>query len=420
VNRPGGRIGIIADDLTGGAAIGAEAARLGILVDVVRIGQPVPPKRSVVIETGSRYIQSQLAAERVKEAARLLSRSGVSVLMKKIDSTLKGNVGTELSAFAQSCPGRLLVAPSCPEMGLTLQDGRQHTPQGPGVSVLDLLSTSINGPLAALNLNTVREGSAAVANWLRQNPHGTVLADAETDADLAAIAAGAAEAKIVAFAGTYGLGAALAGTFLTGGTASPFVPPVLDGMIVVAGSASATTARQISHLVAAGAEEIVIDMERILTGGAEEEAQRGAARIFSSDAKLLVVHTAAERTGKDVADHCGRLEWNERDLANLLAIPFAGALQATSGFAAYFIGGETTGAVFDRLGIDSLIVHGECSPAVPFAKSRTSSEWPLILTKPGAFGTENTLTETAEMLLEQGRGLTRPTAEDNRYPSIHR
>jgi D-threonate/D-erythronate kinase len=418
VNSPGGRLGIVADDLTGGAAIGAEAARLGNPVDVVRIGQPVPPKRSVVIETGSRYIQSQLAAERVVEAARLLLRSGVSVLMKKIDSTLKGNVAAELSAFADSCPGRLLVAPSCPEMGLTVRDGRQHTPRGPGVSVLDLLSTSINGPLAALNLNTVREGSAAVANWLRQNPHGTVLADAETDADLAAIALGAAEAKIVSFAGTYGLGAALAGTFLPSGTAPRFTPPALDGMIVVAGSASATTASQISHLVAAGAEEIVLDMERILTGGAEEEARRAASQILSSAAKLLVVHTAAERTGKDVADHCRRLGWNERDLANLLAIPFASALHAAPGYAAYFIGGETTGAVFEKLGLDSLVIHGECSAAVPFAVSTAPSGWPLILTKPGAFGSENTLTETAGTLLRHDSGATPVGAADNRHPSI--
>lgn len=250
--------------------------------------------------------------------------------------------------------------------------------------------------------------------WLQKNPEGTVVADAVTDADLAAVVAGAAEAGIVSFGGTYGLGAALASTFLARETGTRFEPPVVEGMIVVAGSASATTAAQIAHLVAAGAEEMVLDVERMLTCGAEEEAQRVAAYIGSSSAKLLVVHTAAESTGTRVADSCRRRGWNERDLADILATPFARAMQAAPGYAAYLIGGETTGAVFERLGLGSLIIQGECSPAVPYAVSRTASKWPLILTKPGAFGTENTLTETAELLLKHSGEPTRRAPEDSR------
>ncbi|MUU69708.1 four-carbon acid sugar kinase family protein [Pseudarthrobacter sp. GA104] len=394
-----GFIGVIADDVTGGASIGAEVARTGHLVDVVRTGQPIRPARSIVLETGSRYLAPSLAAQRVHDAAGLLTDACAAVLMKKIDSTLKGNVATELAAFSAACPGRLLIAPSCPEVGLTLRDGRQFRPGGPGPSVLDLLSPSMAEPLVSLDLGTVRRGSGEVAKWLRQNPDGPVLADSETEADLATVVAGAADAGIVSFGGTYGLGAPLADTFLGSGTAGLFVPPVVDKLLVIAGSASAATAAQLSYLVAAGAEEIILDIGRILTGEANGEGERAAARIHSSSASVLIVHTAAARTGEDVKRHCARLGWNERDLANFLAVPFSLAVQAAPGHALYFIGGETTGAVFDVLAIASLAVRGECTAAVPFAVCTTTPQWPLIMTKPGAFGSESALAGAAHTIL---------------------
>lgn len=414
---PASFIGVIADDVTGGASIGGEVARTGHPVDLIGLGQPIKPARATILETGSRYIAPAQAAGRVQDAVRLLADAGASVVMKKIDSTLKGNVATELAAFATTCRGRLLIAPACPKVGLTLRQGRQFRPGGPGTSVLDLLAPSMTGPLVSLDLGTVRRGSSEVATWLRQNHGGTVLADSETEADLATVVAGAAEAGIVSFGGTYGLGAALTTTFLGRGTSGRFVPPVVSKLLVIAGSASAATAAQLSYLIATGAEEIVLDIDRILTGEAQREAERAAARIRSSSASVLVVHTAAARTGEDVTRYCAGQGWNERDLANLLAIPFTRAMQAAPGHAVYLIGGETTGAVFDRLGITSLAVRGECTPAVPFAVSRTTPQWPLILTKPGAFGSETALTEAANTIL--GRpGALHGLPQKPTHPSI--
>jgi D-threonate/D-erythronate kinase len=410
-------IGIVADDLTGGAAIGGEIARLGHVVDLVSLSNTVQPRRSIVVETGSRYIPADLSAERVKNAVRFLVDAGCPVIMKKIDSTLKGNVATDLAAFAASCPGQLLIAPSCPEVGLTLRAGQQFTPRGPGISVLDLLSAAMPGSIATLDIDTIRRGTRAVSQWLRTHPDQMVLADSETEADLAAVAAGAAEAGSVSFGGTYGLGAALATAYLGPGTSSRYLPPTVDRMIVIAGSASAATARQITHLTAAGAEEIVLDVERILHGEAETEAQRAQAWISSSAAKVLVVHTAAARTQERVRRHCDRLGWNERDLANLLAMPFTAAVRAAAGSAIYFVGGETTGAVFDRIGLGALVIRGECSPAVPLAVGETVHEWPLILTKPGAFGVNSVLTDAADQLVGPWHTRTDP-ATKTKHPSF--
>ncbi|GAB3279726.1 four-carbon acid sugar kinase family protein [Sinomonas notoginsengisoli] len=404
-------IGIVADDITGGAAIGAEIASMGHAVDVVRLSpasqRPTPP-HTVIVETGSRYLPPDESARRVQEAVAEMRRDGLPVLMKKIDSTLKGNVATELAAFADSRPGPLLIAPACPEVGLALVGGRQITRRGPGADVADLLAASLSGRIHILDLETVRRGRDAVAGWLRQHAGSTVLADSETQADLDEAAAGAAAAGVLSYAGTYGLGRALAAAFLEpGAAAAQFSPPPVDRVLVLAGSASDVTARQIRELVLAGAEEIVVDIEAVLQGQIKPEARRAGLLASASEAKVIVVHTAPGLTQERVRRHCGQHGWTERDLALSLALPFAEAARAAEGAAVYFIGGETTGAIAELLGLQALTVHGECTPAVPWATTSTPSPWPVLLTKPGAFGTDRALAEAADLLLRHHPGQRR-------------
>lgn len=406
-------IGIVADDITGGAAIGAEIASMGHAVDLIRLSQasqsPSPP-HTVIVETGSRYLPADESARKVREAVAALGRDGMPVLMKKIDSTLKGNVATELAAFADSRPGPLLIAAACPEVGLALVGGRQVTARGPGADVADLLAASLSGRIHILDLETVRRGRDAVADWFRQHAGSTVLADSETQTDLDEAAAGAAAAGILSYAGTYGLGSALAAAFLEPGAAAEYAAPPVDRVLVLAGSASDVTARQIRELVLAGAEELVVDVEAVLQGQAESEARRAGLLASASKAKVIVVHTAPGATQERVRRHCGQRGWTERDLALSLALPFAEAARAAEGAAVYFIGGETAGAVAEILGLQALTVHGECTPAVPWATTSTPSPWPVVLTKPGAFGTDRAPAEAADLLLRHHTGQRRGPA----------
>lgn len=396
------RIGIIADDITGGAAIAGEIAREGHVVDVVGLNHAQTPHRSVVIETGSRYIPADDSVRRVRTATRLLRLAGFPVIMKKIDSTLKGNLATELAAFCDASEGRVVIVPACPEVGLTLRDGRQMTPHGAGVDVLALLTTVMPASPALLGLDTVRGGIACVSDWMRRCPNRVVLADAETSEDLDLIIAGATETNVTSFAGTYGLGTALARVLHT--ARSPLQrPPSIDRMIFIAGSASQTTATQIAHLVRAGAEEIVLDVDGLLLGKGEAEAERIRLRVASSSSRALVIHTSAEETRERVRSHSEKVGWNERDLANILGPPLAAALSVVRESSAVFlIGGETTGAIFTFLEMDGFTVYGECSPAVPIGLTGRV-DWPVILTKPGSFGVESVLTDAADAIVPHWR-----------------
>ena len=81
------------------------------------------------------------------------------------------------------------------------------------------------------------------------------------------------------------------------------------------------------------------------------------------------------------------------------AAPFADALGAIPGAGVYFIGGETTGAICDRMGWHRFTVINEVSTGVPLAVEE-SAERPFILTKPGAFGARDDINAARRLLMQ--------------------
>src|SRR4051794_19742776 len=117
---------IIADDLTGAADCGIAFAVAGLPTFVSFGGaQAQSPSRIVALDTDSRSLPPAAAMERAHAAARLACRSGSRTLYKKIDSTLRGNVGLEVAATFRAVSearGAALVifCPAFPGTGRTV------------------------------------------------------------------------------------------------------------------------------------------------------------------------------------------------------------------------------------------------------------------------------------------------------------
>jgi 4-hydroxythreonine-4-phosphate dehydrogenase len=388
-------LGIIADDLTGGAAVAGEIARdAGSEVEIVRLGHRDPTGgRSVVVETGSRYTDAELSAANVVHARRLLRDCGVDVTMKKIDSTLKGNVATELAAFVSDADGRVIVAPACPAVSLGLRGGRQYRGEAPGRDVAELLATVLDEPPVLLPLDVVRHGVDAVATWLDARDSRVVLADSTMQADLDAVVGGSSAVGVADYAGTYGLGTAFRrGEQHVNRTALPSA----ERLLVLAGSANPVSVAQLQRLVEEGADEVVVDVRALVTGSRDERARVRSA-VAASRSATVVVHTDPGATGSSVTAYRLDAGWSERDLAEHLGGPFVDALEALPEAGVYLIGGETTGAICDRIGWHRFVVTDEVSVAVPLVTEETGAR-PFVLTKPGAFGARDDLLVAARRL----------------------
>lgn len=213
---------IFADDLTGAADcaagfIGKASEVVVALEERVRVRAPV-----LSIDLNTRMLLSDAASAKVEQAFSSRRARAADILFKKIDSTLRGHVASELRAARKALgPKRpILFAPAFPAQRRTVRNGRVH----------------VNGkPLSGGNLARLL-GSDDIS-----------LCDAETDSDLREIARkGLALRPRPLFVGSAGLARALAAALPRRKARQARLPR--GPIAVVVGSASRVSARQAKRL----------------------------------------------------------------------------------------------------------------------------------------------------------------------------
>jgi uncharacterized protein YgbK (DUF1537 family) len=117
-------IGVIADDLTGAAELGAVGTRHGLRAEIVRHGPPSGRADLVCVDTDSRSCPAADAGQRAALAANLLRAAGAEWIYKKVDSVLRGQVTAEVEAVMRQLGlDRALLLPANPSLGRTIEGG---------------------------------------------------------------------------------------------------------------------------------------------------------------------------------------------------------------------------------------------------------------------------------------------------------
>jgi len=120
-------IGVIADDLTGAAELGAVGLRYGLHAEIVRSGKPCGDADLVCVDTDSRSCDPAEASRRAAMAADMLRDAGASWIYKKVDSVLRGQVTAEVEAVMKQLRlNRALLLPANPSLGRTIRDGQYY------------------------------------------------------------------------------------------------------------------------------------------------------------------------------------------------------------------------------------------------------------------------------------------------------
>ncbi|WP_312847033.1 four-carbon acid sugar kinase family protein [Streptomyces sp. WAC05858] len=266
---PNRRLLAIADDLSGAAEVAAalhsRTTRSRVVLvrmsDAVSGGEassgvasalrPRHPGEATVLDLDSRYRPAAEAAEAVRDALRLSSpdgeadgNDGDTLVLKKIDSLLRGNVAAEIAALAEGGAG-VVLAPALPIAGRVVRSGvvhiggvalhegdawRAETLPPPG-SVAQALGGL---PIALIPLTTVRASPPALRAALRAAVAAgrVAICDAETDADLdAVVAASLAEGPRMRLVGSGGLAVAL-GRHLTAALPATAAPATAQATAV--------------------------------------------------------------------------------------------------------------------------------------------------------------------------------------------
>ena len=194
-------VAILADDLTGACDTGIQFVEDGFRVCVTWPDNQIfargsdigmPENDLLVWTTTSRSCSAESAELKVGRANLALLQSGRRLIYKKMDSTLRGNVGAEVDVILATGPHQLaLVCPAFPRLGRRLVVGELllgEADQGTGTCLPTLLREQSSHAVDRVDVAQVRRGKKSLSRRLHQLiAQGTRVCcvDAETDADLA-------------------------------------------------------------------------------------------------------------------------------------------------------------------------------------------------------------------------------------------
>lgn len=408
------KIGVIADDLTGANDAGVQFRKANLSTTVVLEEGVLPDAIAttdvVVVNTDTRHCGPENAYSESKRTAQILGDQGVDRIYKKVDSTLRGNVGAEIDGIMDALNLVMCVfAPSFPANARTTIHGRQlinGTPLEATESSKDILAPSYSSyipdviarqsrrRMSVLGIDTVRRGPEAIracANELHTAGYSILVVDAIEQRDLAAIAEAVADLSIPHMAsGSAGLAAELPAAYgLVGSVPGGADTRGENGVLLLVGSATHTSALQVARAASEQGirsltlDPVMIRNERDCTGHVSSLANEACRFLASGDDVLVSVRR--DDSSEEIWEQSQRIRGALTRIASSVVMrgPVRGIVVT---------GGDTAEGVFRALKVSGIALESEVLPGVPCGRLIGGIAHRLrIVTKSGSFGDDDAL-----------------------------
>lgn len=406
-------LGCIADDFTGATDLASMLVRNGMrtvqLIGPPEAGRPVPDADALVVALKSRTAPVDRAVAESLAALHWLRQGGARQILFKycstFDSTPRGNIGPVADALSEALGGVFaLVCPAFPANGRTVyqghlfvgdrllnESGMENHPLTPmkDADLVRLMSAQTGAGVGLIPLSAVGSGAAAIVRAMdelkrRGRRYGVV--DALADDHLRAI--GAAAAGEVLLTGGSGIAMGLPENFRRQGLLpvredSAELPVVEGKAAILVGSCSRASLAQ----VAAARDQLAfLQLDPLLVSDAPALVDQALAwaRDRLSERPLMIVGSGRPEQVAELQAKLGR------EAAGVLVE--TALSQVAEGLVGMGVrrlvvaGGETSGAVVSRLGVQSLRIGPEIDPGVPWTLADGASGTMLLALKSGNFG----------------------------------
>lgn len=212
---------VIADDLTGANATGVLLKKSNYNAYTVLNSERLDLKLlsdsdCIIYPTDSRAIEASIAYNRVYNVAKLLKNDNIKVYSKRIDSTLRGNLGSETDAILDALGEDYIAiaAPCFPEANRIVSGGYMLVntvplhktaaatdPKNPvrTSSVREVFEMQTKYPVASLFIGDIMKGSKHIAGKIKefkQEGIRIIIFDCISKEDLDVISSGVIESGI--------------------------------------------------------------------------------------------------------------------------------------------------------------------------------------------------------------------------------
>jgi uncharacterized protein YgbK (DUF1537 family) len=398
----------VADDLTGANVTAAHLVRNGWRARVVSLqpGLDVVPgiEDALIVNAGSRALGPEAGYRRVRETIEAFVNLGSRLVAKRVDSTARGNLGTEIDAALDGSGRRLCwTVVADPANGKRTIDGCLTIDGVPvnetaaaldtlhpvrTASVAELIRTQSRHRIVSLPLRVIRSGAGPALSYIRQAGDGplVLVCDCATSEDMAMLADLAAEAREPAIAADPGPFTASFAARL-----SP-LPPLVA--LLVCGSIHANVLAQLTEI----ARDPTVRLLKVVPGHARTPTFRAAfdewfeETLRQPSRQVVGVYSSFER-----APELGAGDHIVEGLAAIADSILKRLPRAPAGLV--LTGGQTAAAVCAMLGISDIIVTESVVPYM-VAGRVGGGRWSglPVITKGGLIGDRTALRRAVHYL----------------------
>lgn len=388
---------IVADDFTGSNDTGVQLKRRGINTNVVFSSETINTDlSSFVIDTESRAMPEDEAYKKIENILRDVDFLKFEYVLKKVDSTLRGNIAKEIKAVDDVYKSDLIIfAPAFPNLKRTTVNGIHmlnnvritHTEMArdPKTPVKEdninlLIKHEFNEEIHHIYLRDVRKGKIDFSR-------GRIYTlDAETNEDLITIVQkGIGSNKKVLWVGSAGLADGILK-----------VNTNVNPAIAVVGSISEVSKNQLHYAVANNNALVKINIGRLLESNDISSIVREVLEKINQGLDVIIA-SSYERQDYDKDIQLGQtLSYSKEEVSvftqRILGKIIAEVLEASKISGLFLTGGDTAIGVIEELDANGSSIEQEIMTGIPLMTLRGGRcDGLKVITKAGAFGEINAI-----------------------------
>ena len=409
------KIGVLADDLTGAFDTGVQYRNWGLSVKVfigdVKDVSKLDGVDVVVVDTESRGLMKEDAFLRVYRATEELMKIGVDRIYKKVDSTLRGNIGIELDAVMEASKINFtFFAPAYPTYKRTTLSGKQYVNNKPldkteyvdelGIKtakISDIIGVQSKRKVGFVGFDTVNRGVNSIKTrieTLKKDGVEVAIFDALAEKHLIDIVRAAGDTRM--FVGSAGLASEM-----PLGLCVRSQKPVLS----VCGSTKRLSRVQVRNLQdRLGFKEVEIGVLKLIDGKAAanvevERCVNEAVVALKAGVNVSIASSPRDSSAKEFFSYALKKGFKETK-AKLLVEEAIGEitskiLKEVEVLSLIMTGGATSLVICKKLGVDMVLIVEEIEPGIPLL---ILSNGMHAVTKAGGFGHEDSLIQATQRL----------------------
>jgi uncharacterized protein YgbK (DUF1537 family) len=407
---------IIADDLTGALDAGVHFTEKGIATEVIPVFNRTVPiidlaetVEVIVVNTESRHLPAEEAASQVAFAVGFGMDHGARFIYKKTDSTLRGNIGSELEALMKTAGVyQIPFIPAYPALGRFTKEGFHYIghqllhqtrfAEDPLEPINNSYIPEILGRQTSCKINVVPLPFESDFYQKESKEREIFVFDCSSDLDLAQIGDVFRKNKqLTVVAGSAAIASFLAG-MLSFSEARTESSVGAGNCLIVNGSLNHVSIEQIEILEKTSLNSIILDPEFLDSDVDPHERWTDLISVvkkkMEEDPNLLI---SSSRSSEDLMRYLFR-KYNSpipKDVFSRAAHRFAhfiAKIPETIDIGVMIIvGGDTLMALVKEMGITSLHPVREILSGVVLSWVEMRNRSLYLITKPGGYGEKDTL-----------------------------